>query len=74
MDIGELSVDTESAVNAIEKLTDAVERLEAALKKLGGAPHGGIRMEIAGDVALISVAPATTDGNYTSSNFGISRS
>lgn len=63
--ISELSVkiSTEggSAAEAVlNRIADAAERAKAAIESLNGAAHGGIKIQIVGDLAQVEIAPAST--------------
>lgn len=50
-----ISVDALAAADALNTLADAAERAEKALASLHGYAHGGMRIQIVGDVAQVHV-------------------
>lgn len=63
MDSIKLNVDVdtaavEAAIQVVERLSAVVERAAAALKMLGGSPHGGIEIRAVGDIISCTIAPA----------------
>lgn len=63
MDVQNLSITVDTsgiteATEALDKLAEAVERVNAALSKLNGKDHGGITVEIVGQIARAEVKRA----------------
>jgi len=52
-----VSVSTDTAVQSLDRLTNAAERCSAALQELGRVPNGGITIDVVGDVARIEIKP-----------------
>lgn len=55
-----IKVDAEDAVAALDRVTAAAERANAALHDLAGKPHGGISITIVGEAAKIDIAAPTS--------------
>ena len=63
MDVGNLTITVDTsgitdATEALDKLAQAVERVNAALAKLNGKDHGGITVEIVGSLVHAEVKAA----------------
>lgn len=50
----------EAAEAVLGRIADAAERAKAAIYSLNGAAHGGIKIQIVGDLAQVEIAPAST--------------
>lgn len=50
----------EAAEAVLVRIADAAERAKAAIDSLNGAAHGGIKIQIVGDLAQVEIAPAST--------------
>ena len=50
------------AADALNRVAAAAERIEAALKSLQGANHGGIKIEIVGEIARVEILPPGDQG------------
>lgn len=59
----EFNVDTDHAVAKIDKLTEAFARLNAELAKLSDLNHGGMTLEIIGEIVLLTVKPAKSEAS-----------
>ena len=46
------------AADAIGKVADAFERLNAEIEKLSGISHGGISLRIIGEIAELKIEPS----------------
>jgi len=55
------AVGIDHAVEMMERLADASERVSAALEKLNGQPHGGIVFQSVGEVTKMTVNPSSND-------------
>lgn len=67
MDIARLKLAVDSsgvkhATKRINRMADAVSRLNGELEKLGDKRHGGVTVEIVGNIAVATVAPPRDDG------------
>lgn len=47
----------ETAEAMLNRIADAAERAKKAINELNGSLHGGISIQIVGDVARVSIAP-----------------
>jgi len=55
-----IEVDTagvESAIDALNRLTEAAQRAEKALRELGEQPHGGVRLEAVEGIVEVTIKP-----------------
>lgn len=50
----------EAAEAVLGRIAGAAERARAAIDSLNGAAHGGIKIQIVGDLAQVEIAPAST--------------
>lgn len=62
-EVGKLAIEVdtsqmESAIETIDRLTDAVTRAREAIESLNGAAHGGISIAIVGGLAEVKIEPA----------------
>lgn len=48
----------EAAEAVLGRIADAAERAKVAIDSLNGAAHGGIKIQIVGDLAQVEIAPA----------------
>lgn len=60
------SSEAEQAARNLERLADAAERAEKALASLHGFAHGGVRIQMVGDVAQVHVFALQPE--YTQAN------
>ena len=51
------SSEVETATAALDRLSDAAERARKALEDLSETPHGGIKINVIGEIAAIEIAP-----------------
>ncbi|MFC3628211.1 hypothetical protein ACFOM8_01990 [Paracoccus angustae] len=70
MDVGNLTITVDTsgiteATEALNKLAQAVERVNAALAMLNGKDHGGITVEIVGSLVHAEAKAAPTEGLNT---------
>ena len=49
--------DADNAAAALDRLADAAERAEAAIRSLQGAAHDGITIQIVGDIVSCEIRP-----------------